>query len=172
MCWNSRPWYCVVQLPGCGTVPRNTPERDLPSPRCQYHLGFANGSFKQQWLKAVLEQLNAHGHFLKLLLAIRGTHDCGEGGLCHLPEAAAGQGPLPPLGGGVWGREVLRASEWDESGCYQVCFASPAQPAWGWQSLEPSCLGLGSKSVQGDGDGKWEMLGNREVQHVSLLPNR
>lgn len=53
MCRSSCPWYCVVQLPGCGMVPGNTRERDLPSPRCQHHRGFAYGSFKQQWLEAV-----------------------------------------------------------------------------------------------------------------------
>lgn len=82
-------------------VPGNTGERDVPSPRCQHHRGFAYGSFKQQWLVAVLEQLHVHGHFLKFLLAIRSTRGCGGGGLCHLPEAAAAQGPLPPLGGGT-----------------------------------------------------------------------
>lgn len=48
-------------------VPGSTREGDLPSPRCQHHRGFAHGSFKQQWLEAVLEQLHAHGHVLKFL---------------------------------------------------------------------------------------------------------
>lgn len=100
---NSCPWYCVVQLPGCGMVPGNTRERDLPSPRCQHHHGFAYGSFKQQWLEAILEQLHVHGHLLKFLLAIRSTRGCEAGGLCHLPEATAAQGPPPPLGGDMWG---------------------------------------------------------------------
>lgn len=127
-------------------VPGNTPERDLPSPRCQYHLGFVYGSFKQQWLEAVLGQVQAHGHLLKFLLAIRGTHGCGVGGLCHLPEAAAGQGPLPPKGGGMWGLEVLWASEWDESVCCQVCPASPAQAGWGCGGVwDLPAKGLGAK---------------------------
>lgn len=58
----------------------NTQERDLPSPRCQHHCGFSYGSFNQQWLEAVLEQLHVHGHVLKFLLAIRTLMAMGEVG--------------------------------------------------------------------------------------------
>lgn len=82
-------------------VPGSTRGRDLPSPRCQHQRGFAYGSFKQQWLEAILEQLHVHGYVLKFLLAIRDTHGCRGGGLCHLPEVTAAQGPPPALGGGM-----------------------------------------------------------------------
>lgn len=89
-CRNSCPWYCVVQLPGCGMVPGNTQERDLPSPRCQHHHGFAYGSFKQQWLEAILEQLHVHGHLLKSCWPSEALMAVGEVG------SAISQRPLLP----------------------------------------------------------------------------
>lgn len=128
MCRSSCPWYCVVQLPGCGMVPGSTRERDLPSPRCQHHRGFAYGSFKQQWLEAILEQLHVHGRVLKFLVAPEAPMAVGDVG------SAISQRLLLPRDPHLPWVVACRASECHGSSCCQVC---PAQPVWGWQGLGP-----------------------------------
>lgn len=84
----------------------NTPEMDLPSPRCQHHLGFVHRSLEQRRLEAVLKQPLVHGHLFsfKCTFGSRSTlHSahharCGARGMAPCVAALGGWSLGPPSG--------------------------------------------------------------------------